>query len=183
MEIGGNGPNSAHPVIVVMGVASSGKSSVGRALAARCGFPFVEGDDLHPPQNIERMSRGLRLDDTHRQYWLERIAVAIVSAAPSQGLVLTCSALKRSYRDFLAAASPRVMFLHLSGARDLIEERMAHRTGHFMPLSLLDSQFEDLEPPGPDERVVTLDVASDPDALVERACRALAICHQPGGAA
>jgi gluconokinase len=82
----------------------------------------------------------------------------------------------------LAAASPRVVFLHLSGTRDLIEARMAHRTGHFMPLSLLDSQFGDLEPPDPDERVVTLDVASGPDTLVERACRALAVCDHRGAA-
>ena len=96
MEIGVNTPDGAKPVIVVMGVASSGKSSIGQALAERCGYPFVEGDDLHNPRNIERMSRGLPLDDAHRQAWLQRIAGVIADADPSRGLVLTCSALKRS---------------------------------------------------------------------------------------
>jgi gluconokinase len=156
----------ANPIVVVMGVASSGKSSIGRALAERCGFPFVEGDDLHPTANVERMSKGIPLDDSHRKDWLAKIAEIIADADASIGMVVTCSALKRSYRDQLAAASDRVVFLHLTGNRGLIEARMAHRRGHFMPTSLLDSQFGDLEPPQPDEHAITLDVTEGIDDLV-----------------
>ena len=161
--------SSAGPIAIVMGVAGSGKSLIGRMLAARCGWPFVEGDDLHPPENVARMTHGLPLDDAHRQIWLDRIADTIASAPPDSGLVVACSALKRSYRDRLRTASPHVVFLHLVGGPDLIETRMAARTGHFMPPSLLASQFDDLEPPQPDEPALTLDANQAPDAMVDQA--------------
>jgi gluconokinase len=183
VDISGSTPLRAAPVVIVMGVSSSGKSSVARALAVRSDFPFVEGDDLHPAENVERMSRGLPLDDEHRLVWLDRIAAIIADADPARGLVVTCSALKRSYRDRLAAASPRVVFLHLAGSRELIEHRMAHRTGHFMPLSLLDSQFRDLEPPAPDENAITLDVAGEPNELVEQAILLLHLAPGTGAMA
>lgn len=169
IDIGGSANLHTAPVVVVMGVSSSGKSSVARALADRYGLTFIEGDDLHPQENVERMSRGLPLNDEHRLDWLDKIAAIIAKADPSHGLVVTCSALKRSYRERLAAASPRVVFLHLAGSRELIESRMAERTGHFMPLSLLDSQFGDLEPPAPDENFVELDIGGDLNHLVEKA--------------
>jgi gluconokinase len=173
IEISGSAPVRAAPVVVVMGVSSSGKSSIAQALAARFGFHFVEGDDLHPAENVERMSHGLPLSDENRLGWLDTIAGIIAGADPCRGLVVTCSALKRSYRERLAAASPRVIFLHLAGSRDLIASRMALREGHFMPLSLLDSQFGDLEPPGPDENAVTLDIAREPGELLEQAGKLL----------
>jgi gluconokinase len=158
-----------------MGVAGSGKSRIGRAIAARCGFPFVEGDDLHPQVNVERMTQGFPLDDIHRKDWLDRIAAVIASAADAPGPVVTCSALKRAYRDRLVAVSNRVVFLHLAGDRDLIQARMLGRRGHFMPPSLLARQFEDLEPPLSDEPSITLDAADSPDALVELACQRLGL--------
>jgi gluconokinase len=169
--------SSAKPIAVVMGVAGSGKSLIGRMLAERCGFAFVEGDDLHPAENVDRMTHGLPLDDTHREVWLGRIADAISSMPQDGGLVVTCSALKRSYRDRLRAASPHVVFLHLVGGPDLIHARMKARSGHFMPPSLLASQFDDLEPPQPDEPAITLDARGAPDAVVAQACDFLSGVH------
>ncbi|TSJ64460.1 gluconokinase [Starkeya sp. 3C] len=158
------------PIVVVMGVCGSGKSSIGRALAGRHGWSFLEGDDLHPPGNVERMSQGQPLTDDDRHDWLAAIGERIAEADHAgAGLVVACSALKRSYRDQLSAVSPRVMFLHLSGDRALIEARMAARAGHFMPLSLIDSQFATLEPPQPDERAVTLPIDMEPGALLDEA--------------
>jgi gluconokinase len=163
-----------------MGVAGSGKSSIGAALAARHGWAFLEGDDLHPPANVARMAHGLPLTDVDRQEWLATIARHIAEAdRAGAGLVVACSALKRRYRDQLSAASTRVLYLFLAGDKALIAARMAHRPGHFMPLSLLDSQFEALEPPQPDERVLTLPITLEPDALLEEADRQLAGL-QPG---
>ncbi|GAB4064480.1 gluconokinase [Ancylobacter sonchi] len=167
--------SSPAPLVVVMGVCGCGKSSVGAALAARNGWAFVEGDELHPPANVARMAQGQPLTDADRHGWLATIGERLAEAARAgDGLVVSCSALKRAYRDQLAAASPRVMFLHLAGDRALIEARMAARAGHFMPLSLIDSQFATLEPPGADERAVTLSIDMPPEALVEDAERRLA---------
>jgi gluconokinase len=163
------------PIIVVMGVAGSGKSSIGAALAGRHGWAFLEGDDLHPPANVARMAHGLPLTDADRQEWLAAIARHIAEADRADaGLVVACSALKRRYRDQLSAASTRVLYLFLAGDKALIAARMAHRPGHFMPLSLLDSQFEALEPPQPDERALTLPVTLAPDELLNEADRQLA---------
>jgi len=163
------------PVIVVMGVCGSGKSSVGAALAARHGWAFLEGDDLHPPANVARMSQGLPLTDADRLGWLDAIGARIAAASQAgTGLVVACSALKRSYRQRLDAAGPDVRFLHLAGSRALIEQRMAARSGHFMPLSLIESQFATLEPPGAGERAVTLPIDLPQDRLVDEAERRLA---------
>ncbi|TFV59455.1 gluconokinase [Mycobacterium sp. PS03-16] len=153
------------PPIVVMGVSGSGKSTVGAALAQRLRVPFADADDFHPPANIEKMTAGHPLDDTDRHPWLEAIGEWL--AAHADGGVMSCSALKRRYRDQLRGHCAAVEFLHLSGTQDVIGRRQASRPGHFMPASLLASQFATLEPLGDDERGVTIDVARDIDAIIE----------------
>lgn len=142
--------------VVIMGVAGCGKSSVGAALSTALGVPYVDGDDLHPAANVDKMRRGLALTDEDRWPWLGQVAACLQNSAP---VIVGCSALKRAYRDRIrAGVQGKVAFVHLSGDRDLIAARMAQRQGHYMPLSLLDSQFAALEPPGPDEAVtVTID--------------------------
>lgn len=165
----------AAPIVVAMGVSGSGKSSVGAALAARHGWAFVEGDDLHPPANVARMSQGLPLRDEDRTGWLDIIGGHIAAAdRTGTGLVVACSALKRAYRDRLAAASSRLVFLHLAGERALVLTRMAARAGHFMPLSLLESQFATLEALGSDERAITVSIDQPLPQIVEEADRRLA---------
>ena len=152
-----------HP-IVVMGVSGSGKSTVGAALAGRLRVPFEDADDLHPQANIDKMTRGEPLDDSDRWPWLERIGEWLAEHAG--GGVIACSALKRKYRDQLRHHCPEVSFLHLAGGPELIEQRQASRPGHFMPRSLLTSQFETLEPLAPDERGDVVDVAGSVDEIV-----------------
>lgn len=148
--------------IVLMGVAGCGKSSVGDALTALTGIPYRDGDDLHTPQAVEKMRQGTPLTDDDRWPWLDRVARALREDAP---LIVGCSALKRAYRDRIrAGAGGAVQFVHLSGSRDLIAARMGRRTGHYMPLSLLDSQFAALERPGPDE-AITVEIGPPPDAI------------------
>jgi gluconokinase len=131
--------------IVLMGVAGCGKSSVGEALSRRLGIPYRDGDDLHPAENVAKMRAGIPLTDTDRWPWLDRVAQTLAAEAPA---IIGCSALKRAYRDRIrAGAGGPVRFVHLAGSRDLIAARMAQRSGHYMPLSLLDSQFAALEPP------------------------------------
>ena len=154
----------SHP-IVVMGVSGSGKSTVGAALAGRPRVQVVGVLERHPRANVEKMARGEALDDHDRWPWLERIGEWL--AAHAEGGVIACSALKRKYRDQLRHHCPSVEFLHLEGGRDLIERRQASRPGHFMPASLLTSQFETLEPLAPDERGVVLTVAASVDQIVE----------------
>jgi gluconokinase len=152
---------------VVMGVAGSGKSTIGAALARTLGVEFVEGDDYHPPENVERMARGIPLTDDDRAGWLRALASRLREAADAgTGLVMTCSALKRSYRDVLRAGAPDVRFVFLRGPRALIADRLANRRGHFMPASLLDSQFATLEEPSPDEGAWVCDIRESPDDLV-----------------
>jgi len=154
---------------VVMGVSGSGKSTVGAALAARLGLRFIEGDAFHPARNVDKMSAGLPLDDDDRAGWLQALAAEIRSAREQdQGLVLSCSALKRRYRDLLRLADPALRFAHLSGPRALIAERMAGRNGHYMPPALLDSQLRDLEPLQEDEAGLRLDITLAHTALVDR---------------
>ncbi len=136
--------------VVLMGVAGSGKTSVGLALSDRMGIPYRDGDDLHPAANVAKMRAGVPLTDEDRWPWLDRVAEALRRDAP---LIVGCSALKRIYRDRLRAGAGEVRFVHLAGSRDLIAARMAARTGHYMPLSLLESQFAALEAPGPEEGV------------------------------
>ncbi|OMC31585.1 gluconate kinase [Mycobacterium sp. GA-1841] len=151
--------------VVVMGVSGSGKSTVGAALAQRMRVPFADADDFHPAANIAKMSAGHALDDADRHPWLEAIGGWL--AAHADGGVMSCSALKRAYRDQLRRHCPDVVFLHLSGSPEVIRRRQASRPGHFMPASLLDSQFATLEPLGPDEAGTAIDVDQSIDAIVE----------------
>lgn len=140
------------PRIVVMGVSGSGKTSVGLALAERLGIGFVDADDLHPAANVEKMKAGIGLTDDDRWPWLDSVGRKL---AVNASVVVACSALKRSYRDRIrAACGAPLRFIHLSGSRDEIATRMAARRDHYMPLSLLDSQFATLEPPGADEALI-----------------------------
>ncbi len=136
--------------VVLMGVAGCGKTSVGVALADRLGIPYRDGDDLHPTANVEKMRQGIALTDADRWPWLDRVASLLATEAP---VIIGCSALKRAYRDRIRdhAGGP-VRFVHLDGSRDLITARMTARQGHYMPLSLLDSQFAALEPPARTKR-------------------------------
>ncbi|KOG65623.1 gluconate kinase [Streptomyces griseoflavus] len=159
-------------VIVVMGVAGTGKTTIGPLVAADLDVPYAEGDDFHPPANIAKMSAGTPLDDADRWPWLDAIG-AWAHGRAGQGGVVSSSALKRAYRDRLRAAAPGVVFLHLTGDRSLIESRMAERKGHFMPTALLDSQFATLEPLGTDEAGVAVDVSGTPREIADRAVAAL----------
>lgn len=153
----------------MMGVAGSGKTRIGTALARALGVAFVEGDDFHPAANVERMSRGIALTDDDRTGWLDALARRIREARDARaGLVVTCSALKRAYRDVLRGGAPRgnLTFVFLRGPRALIADRLAARRGHFMPASLLDSQFATLETPGPDEHAWVIDASATPDEIV-----------------
>lgn len=154
--------------VVVMGVSGCGKSTVGRKLALRLGVDFLEGDDCHPAHNVARMAAGIALTDEDRQGWLHTLAGRLAAAAAQgRGLVISCSALKRAYRDILRSGAPGVQFIHLHGDYELLATRMAARTDHYMPASLLDSQFATLEAPDPDENVRTMDVAQAPDEIVQ----------------
>ena len=157
------------PRWVVMGVAGCGKSSVGAALAERLGVRYVEGDRYHSPENVAKMSAGVPLTDGDRLHWLASLQGEIRDAmARGEGIVVACSALKRRYRDLLREGVPGLRFAHLAGTRELIEERMAARTGHYMPVSLLDSQFAALEPLQADEAGIVLDIGEDVPRLVDR---------------
>ncbi|MDN3293571.1 gluconokinase [Streptomyces ficellus] len=160
------------PVVVVMGVAGTGKTTIGPLVAERLGVPYAEGDDFHPEENIAKMSAGIPLDDQDRWPWLDAIGRWAHGRAGLGGVV-SSSALKRAYRDRLRAAAPGVIFLHLTGDRALIEERMAARKGHFMPTALLDSQFATLQPLGDDEAGVAVDVSGSPEDITDRAVAAL----------
>ena len=153
------------PPIVVMGVSGSGKSTVGAALAQRLRVPFADADDFHPPANIDKMTAGQPLDDDDRHPWLEAIGGWLADRCTSGG-VMSCSALKRKYRRQLRRHCPEVEFLHLSGTPEVIGRRQASRPGHFMPASLLVSQFETLEPLDDDERGVSIDVDQNIDSIV-----------------
>ncbi|GAA2442808.1 gluconokinase [Streptomyces mauvecolor] len=158
--------------VVVMGVAGTGKTTIGPLVAARLGVPYAEGDDFHPAANVAKMSAGIPLDDEDRRPWLDAIGAWAHDRAGLGGVV-SSSALKRGYRDRLRAAAPGLVFLHLTGDRALIEQRMAERKGHFMPAALLDSQYAALQPLGPDEAGVAVDVSGTPEDIAERAAAAL----------
>ena len=152
--------------IVVMGVSGSGKSTVGAALAQRLRVPFADADDFHPPANIAKMTAGEALDDDDRYPWLDAIGEWL-ARQNGDGGVMSCSALKRKYRDQLRRHCPDTVFLHLSGTPEVIGRRQASRPGHFMPASLLASQFKTLEPLEADEGGTTIDVDQDIDSVVE----------------
>lgn len=155
------------PLLVVMGVSGSGKSTVGAALAQRLDVPFADADDLHPEANIAKMAAGNALDDDDRYPWLETIG-AWLADHDADGGVISCSALKVAYRDQLRRHAPRVRFVHLSGSREVIARRQTSRPGHFMPASLLDSQLDTLEPLGSGEDGVVIDVDQSVDAIVQQ---------------
>jgi len=155
-----------------MGVAGSGKTSTGELLAARLHLPFRDADEFHPLSNRARMAAGTPLTDEDRWPWLDAIGRALHDAEGS--LVVTCSALRRVYRDRLrAAAHRRVIFVYLTGSRPTLAARITGRKGHFMPASLLDSQLATLEPPDPDEQVITVSVEPPLDAVVAAILAAL----------
>jgi len=151
--------------IVVMGVSGSGKSTVGAALAQRLRVPFADADDFHPPANIAKMSAGHPLNDDDRHPWLEAIGMWL--AEHRDGGVMSCSALKRKYRDQLRQHCADVRFLHLRGTEEVIARRQASRPGHFMPASLVHSQFETLEPLDADEHGISIDVDQSIDLIVD----------------
>ncbi len=149
------------PVLVIMGVSGSGKSTVAGVLAGRLGWDLEEGDDLHPPANVAKMAAGQPLTDADRWPWLDRVAHWIAEHADAgRPGIITCSALKRSYRDRLRG--PNVVFVHLDGSRDTLERRLNARLDHFMPSSLLDSQLSTLEPLGADESGVEIELGRRP---------------------
>ncbi|WP_426320391.1 gluconokinase [Microbacterium sp. E-13] len=164
---------STPPILVLMGPSGTGKSTVGAMLSGRLGWPFQEGDDLHPAANVEKMRRGHALTDADRIPWLELVAAWIDErrAAGEPGII-TCSALKRSYRDILRRDN--VTFVNFTGDAAVVRDRMMRRQGHFMPPALLDSQFATLEAPGPDEQAINVEIALPPEeqaALVAGALR------------
>ncbi|MBM3647200.1 MAG: gluconokinase [Alphaproteobacteria bacterium] len=169
--------HSAHNrpmIVVVMGVSGCGKTTVGELLAARLGWQYQEGDALHPPGNVAKMSSGTSLDDADRLPWLHKIAERIESWLRSgESGVVTCSALKRSYRDIVVGGRSGVALVHLKGPHHLIGSRMAARTGHFMPTTLLANQYAVLEEPTPDERAIVIDVAASPADIVAEIVRRL----------
>jgi gluconokinase len=156
----------AVPLVVVMGVSGSGKTTVGVALAARLDVEYGEADQFHPQSNIDKMTAGQPLDDADRRPWLEALG-SWLAGHVDRGAVATCSALKRSYRDTLRAAAPSVVFLHLRADRAVLEPRMEHRSGHFMPPSLLASQLKTLEPLQPDETGLVVDSTTPVGDLVD----------------
>lgn len=170
------GHSSGGPAaVIVMGVSGCGKSSVGALLAERLGLPFIEGDVLHPKANVDKMATGTPLTDDDRWPWLDIIGAEMAAAlGRGEGIVVSCSALKKVYRDRLRAATGgRLRFVYLHGSRALLSERMGARTGHFMPLSLLDSQLATLEVPTGEPGVVTVDIDQSVEGIVADAMRGL----------
>lgn len=166
-------PGGPPPVLVLMGVSGCGKSTLAGVLSGRLGWDLVEGDDLHPAENVAKMAAGHPLTDADRWPWLDKLAEWIHERTDAgKPGIMTCSALKRSYRDVLRGES--VLFVYLRGTRDQIAARLANRHGHYMPSSLLDSQFATLQPPDPDENSVTIDVGETPS---EEADELIALLH------
>ena len=156
--------------VVIMGVSGCGKSSAGAGLAARMGLNYRDGDDLHPPENVAKMRAGMPLTDADRWPWLDRVGQVLLAEAP---VIVGCSALKRAYRDRIRTAAGGPMTLvHLAGSQEVIAARMALRQGHYMPLSLLDSQFAALEPPAAEE-AITVSIDQPLEAIVADILRQL----------
>lgn len=167
-------PPKLVPVVVVMGVAGCGKTEIGSRLAARLGCRFVEGDRLHPPENVARMASGQPLTDELRAGWLDKIGAEIAASANAgDGVVAACSALKRTYRDRLRRYRPDILFIYPAIDPETARHRVASRKGHFMPASLVDSQFVALQPPEPDEHALTLDGRLSVEPLVSQAVATL----------
>jgi gluconokinase len=161
-------------ICIVMGVSGSGKTTVAAMLAGALHCPFLEGDDLHPASNVEKMRTGTPLTDADRLPWLRKIAEKIDAwRAHGESGVVTCSALKRAYRDILIGNRPDVTLVYLRGSQALIHQRMAARHEHFMPVKLLDSQFATLEEPGPDEHPIVVDIGGKPSEITAEILRQL----------
>lgn len=171
---------AAAPRVVVMGVSGSGKSTVGALLADALGVPFVDGDSLHPPENVRKMAGGVPLDDVDREPWLRSVGGALAGA--SGGLVVACSALRRRYRDLIRSYCGSVVVVELAGPRELLAARLGARSDHFMPASLLDSQLHTLEPLAADEPGGRVDIGR-PVPEVLAAARALVEAGAPGSGA
>ncbi|WP_235583072.1 gluconokinase [Kitasatospora sp. Root107] len=179
METSGPAPT----IVVIMGVSASGKTTLGRLLAGRRDVPFVEGDDFHPAANIAKMAAGHALDDEDREPWLRSLAEWIRGTTRARvGAVISCSALKREYRDALRAAGPGVWFLYLSLDREVARTRITRRAGHFMPAGLLESQYDALEPLQADEPGLTVDADADTDAVLGQVHSAIAHFEAPNQA-
>ncbi|WP_327058121.1 gluconokinase [Glaciihabitans sp. GrIS 2.15] len=160
---------TAKPVVlVVMGVSGCGKSTVAALLAGRLAWPFEEGDALHPQANIEKMTAGHPLTDEDRAPWLQKVAAWVEEQLDAgQSGLITCSALKRAYRDVINRRGSGIVFVYLSGTRETIAARLTARHGHYMPASLLESQFAALEEPTPDEPEITIDVGPAPGVIAQ----------------
>lgn len=165
------------PVFIVMGVAGSGKSTVGSLLAQRLGVPFFDGDDFHPEANRQKMAAGNPLNDDDRRPWLLAMAAEFPRWNTQGGAVLACSALKESYRELLKSQTPEVSFIHLHGTPELLRRRLETREGHYMKPGMLASQLATLEPPT--HGAIVLDIVQPPEVLVEQALDALAIRKNP----
>jgi len=161
-------------IVIVGGVAGSGKTTIGALLAGRMNWRFADADDFHPAANVTKMHAGVPLTDEDRWPWLAAIAQRIDEwRAAGEGGVVTCSALKRAYRRVIVGDRPEATLVYLKGSQELIHARMAARHEHFMPVALLESQFRILEEPGPDERPIVVDVAASPAAIVATIVREL----------
>jgi gluconokinase len=170
----------APSVIVVMGVSGSGKTTVASLLAQRLRWRFAEADEFHPAANIAKMSAGIALTDEDRAPWLDAIAALIDSIrGANQHGVVTCSALKRAYRERLVHGHDDVRFVYLQGERDLVAKRMRAREGHYMPLALLQSQFDTLEEPGAGENTIAVSIDATPDEIVATIVAALGLEVSP----
>jgi len=154
-----------NPILLLMGVSGSGKTTIGAMLAGRLGWTYAEADDFHPPANVEKMHNGIPLNDDDRRPWLE--ATAEWMKDQDGPAVVTSSALKHKYRDLLRAGRPDLRLVYLDGSRELIGKRLAARHGHFFPKQLLDSQFGDLEEPGPDENPLVVSIDAPPERVVQ----------------
>jgi gluconokinase len=162
-------------IVISMGVSSSGKTVVGEAIARRLHAPFLDGDNYHPEANIKKMSAGIPLTDEDRWPWLKKLAEALHAAAEPKGVAVgACSSLKRAYRDYLTeVAGEPIVFVYLDGSYEVIDARIKARTGHFMPESLLESQFATLEPPAPDENAIAVPVTDSIDKIADTVVRKL----------
>lgn len=172
---------SQPPVCVVMGVSGVGKSTVAHALAQRCGATFVEGDGLHPPTNLAKLSAGIPLEDEDRWPWLDAVADAALEARSRGPVVVTCSALRRRYRDRLRQRLPELVFVHLHAPADVVSARIASRAAHFAAPTLVPSQFAALELPEPDEPVVRVDATRPLPELLDQVVAAIARCAPSPG--
>ena len=171
-------------VALVMGVSGSGKTTIGELLAGALHCPFFDADSFHSPESIAKMKSGVPLTEADRLPWLRRIAAKIDALLrDGESAVIACSALKRSYRDMLECGRPNVALVFLEGSYDLIRQRVEARRGHFMPPSLLKSQFDELQAPTPDENAITVDVAPSPPEIVRAILREIEVRRAAKGAA